>query len=371
MSCPLSCYCGMVVRCGCGCNPKKDNQTSKSKRHVYVLLLGAAETGKSTMMRQMKIIHDDGMSTDSLRSYKTHVIRNVHNCIKLLLKAVSDSGLPWCSDKATNAAVVMNDLSVISWGIEAEESAGNEASMTLIPSEIQMIATTLWNDETAQKCWNSANEFNLPDSTAYFMNAIERISEESYIPTQDDVLRLRLPTKAVAVYDFTDNDWTFQITDVGGQRGERRRWIRLFDGIHAIIFLAALSEYDQFWSEEEEDGINRLELSLKLFRETVEYEGFAKATFILFLNKSDVLRQKIGTSHLDRYFPGYYGPKEDAKRASKYIHDMFLAEAGACQKSVYPHETCATDTNMIRFIFAAVRDHILWTNMHLLFELLP
>lgn len=360
----------MVVKCDCGCNPKKDDQTPKAKRHVYVLLLGAAETGKSTMMRQMKIIHDNGMSTNSLLSYKNHVIRNVHNCIKALMKAVSDSGLPWSTEEASDAATVMNDLSAISWGLEPEES-GSGVSMALVPSDHIRLATILWNDQSAQQCWNKANEFNLPDSTAYYLSEIERITEESYIPTQDDVLRLRLPTKAVSVYDFTDKDWTFQITDVGGQRGERRRWIRLFDGIHAIIFLAALSEYDQFWSEEEEDGINRLELSLRLFRETVEYEGFTKATFILFLNKSDVLRQKISASHLDRYFPDYYGPKEDAKRATKYIQDLFMEQAGACKKSVYAHETCATDTNMIRFIFTAVRDHILWTNMVRFFELIP
>ncbi|KAA0189850.1 hypothetical protein HAZT_HAZT006032 [Hyalella azteca] len=371
MACPMSCYCGMVVKCGCNCTTRKENQTPKNKRLVYVLLLGAAETGKSTMMRQMKIIHDGGMSANSLRSYKNHVIRNVHNCLKMLLKAVRDSGMPWASDDACRAAATMTGLNAIAWGLDEDETV---ASMALVPADHSKLASIIWNDETAQACWNRANEFNLPDSTAYYLNEIERITEEPYIPTQEDVLRLRLPTKAVAMYDFTDDDngWTFQITDVGGQRGERRRWIRLFDGIHAIIFLAALSEYDQYWSEEEEDGgINRLELSLKLFRETVEYDGFTKATFILFLNKVDILQQKINSSHLDRYFPDYYGPKGDSQKAIKYIRDLFLDTAGACKKSVYPHETCATDTNRTRFIFTAVRDHILWTNMARFFDHIP
>ena len=36
-----------------------------------------------------------------------------------------------------------------------------------------------------------------------------------------------------------------RITDVGGQRNERKKWIHCFDNVTAIIFFAALSEYDQ------------------------------------------------------------------------------------------------------------------------------
>jgi G-protein alpha subunit len=40
-------------------------------------------------------------------------------------------------------------------------------------------------------------------------------------------------------------DQIFQFFDVGGQRSERRKWIHCFDGVHGVIFVTALSEYDQ------------------------------------------------------------------------------------------------------------------------------
>lgn len=43
------------------------------------------------------------------------------------------------------------------------------------------------------------------------------------------------------------------MVDVGGQRSERRKWIHCFDNVTSIIFLAAVSEYDQVLYESESD----------------------------------------------------------------------------------------------------------------------
>ena len=40
--------------------------------------------------------------------------------------------------------------------------------------------------------------------------------------------------------------------DVGGQRSERKKWIHCFEGVTAIIFIVALSEYDLTLAEDQE-----------------------------------------------------------------------------------------------------------------------
>ena len=55
----------------------------------------------------------------------------------------------------------------------------------------------------------------------------------------------------------------FRIVDVGGQRGERRKWIHCFEGVRAILYVASLSEYDQVCLEDRTK--NRLIDSLTLF----------------------------------------------------------------------------------------------------------
>lgn len=43
----------------------------------------------------------------------------------------------------------------------------------------------------------------------------------------------------------------YRMVDVGGQRSERRKWIHCFDHVTSVIFLVAISEYDQYLVEAE------------------------------------------------------------------------------------------------------------------------
>lgn len=45
-----------------------------------------------------------------------------------------------------------------------------------------------------------------------------------------------------------------RMVDVGGQRSERRKWIHCFENVTSVMFLVALSEYDQYLHEVSEVG---------------------------------------------------------------------------------------------------------------------
>lgn len=45
----------------------------------------------------------------------------------------------------------------------------------------------------------------------------------------------------------------FRMVDVGGQRSERRKWIHCFENVTSIMFLVALSEYDQVLVESDNE----------------------------------------------------------------------------------------------------------------------
>ncbi len=106
----------------------------------------------------------------------------------------------------------------------------------------------------------------------------------------------------------------------------------------SLVFLVAASAYDQKLLEEV--SVNRLEESKALYKTIIDFDYFEKSSIILFLNKKDLLEEKVAHSHLVDYFPEYDGPMGDAMAAMKFMEKMFLDASGT--KNVYPHYTCAT-----------------------------
>ena len=93
--------------------------------------------------------------------------------------------------------------------------------------------------------------------------------------------------------------------DVGGQRSERRKWINCFENVTAVVFLVAISEYDQLLLEDE--SVNRMHEALTLFDSICNSRWFIKTSIILFLNKIDRFKEKLPISPLNKYFPDFDG----------------------------------------------------------------
>jgi guanine nucleotide-binding protein subunit alpha len=51
------------------------------------------------------------------------------------------------------------------------------------------------------------------------------------------------------------NSTPYTITDVGGQRCERRKWIHCFDNVTAVLYFCAIGEYNM--TVEEDENLNR------------------------------------------------------------------------------------------------------------------
>jgi len=78
-----------------------------------------------------------------------------------------------------------------------------------------------------------------------------------------------------------------------------------FDDVNAIIFIAAVSAFDQ--ALEEDRRINRMRDSLELFNTICNHSLFKNTSIILFLNKIDILKKKLNKLQLKDYFKEYQG----------------------------------------------------------------
>jgi guanine nucleotide-binding protein subunit alpha len=323
----------------------------------------------------MKIIHQDGYTTEELLQYRLTVVKNLIDSAQAIVLAMRKFRL-----EPQNIENRENCDKILQYRVDADPD------LTLDPSIAAAVAS-LWEDPVTQSITERSSEFYLMDSAPYFFENISRISAAGYVPTQDDVLRARTKTTGIAETRFSMGQLSIHLFDVGGQRSERKKWIHCFEAVTSIIFCVALSEYDQVLLEE--SGQNRMAESLVLFESVVnssEYpheQGaaiidappmkltrlilpppaslsigwFLRTSIVLFLNKIDVFKQKIPRVPLSNFFPEYSGGA-DVNKAAKYILWRFT-QTNRARLSIFPHLTQATDTSNIRLVFAAVKETIL------------
>lgn len=205
---------------------------------------------------------------------------------------------------------------------------------------------------------------NINDSHNEYLQDLSRIASPTYIPTEYDVLISRVRTTQVTVERYQVDDVQLEVYDVGGQRAERRKWVNCFDNVDAIIFVAALSEYDQTLAEAQRH--NRMIEALTLFDSVVKNAHFADTSIMLFLNKKDIFAEKILYSNIadSPFFSDYAGPPKDFDHGVLYFIQKFEEHLEEDEfKDSFIHVTCATDTNNMNFVLDSAKTIILTENL--------
>jgi G-protein alpha subunit len=90
-----------------------------------------------------------------------------------------------------------------------------------------------------------------------FIDDVDRLWAADYVPNDQDLLRSRLRTTGITETIFDLGQLTYRMFDVGGQRSERKKWIHCFENVNSLLFLVAISGYDQCLVEDK-DGVRRL-----------------------------------------------------------------------------------------------------------------
>ncbi|CAG8433736.1 10428_t:CDS:2 [Diversispora eburnea] len=302
-------------------NEEIENQIKKDKlsmrNEIKMLLLGAGESGKSTILKQMKLIHDGGYSPEERESFKEIIFSNTVQSMRVILEAMEVMNIPFDSEEIQKHATIILNLP-------------NQIEGDHLPQDVSLAIKTLWRDSSVQQCFSRSREYQLNDSAKYYFDSIDRISQADYFPTDQDVLRSRVKTTGITETTFFIGELTYRMFDVGGQRSERKKWIHCFENVTAIVFLVAISEYDQLLLEDE--------------------------TVI------DRFAEKLPISPMENYFPDYTGG-DNYEAACDYILNRFVSLNQSDIKQIYTHFTCATDTQQIKFVMAAVNDIIIQTNL--------
>lgn len=124
---------------------------TRAKRHFANTRTGAGESGKSTILKQMKLIHEGSYSRDERESFKEIIYSNTVQSMRVILEAMESLELP-LDDQRTEYHV--QTIFMQPAQIEGES----------LPPEVGGAIDALWKDAGVQECFKRSREYQLNDS---------------------------------------------------------------------------------------------------------------------------------------------------------------------------------------------------------------
>jgi len=302
-----------------------------------LLLLGPGESGKSTIVKQLRILNDRWITDEERVQFKGPIHSNAILSMGALIKALEKTNEinQLTEDQKEQGRLLMSP--------EVMASA-------LLTPEVSQAIKELWALTVVKERFSRKSDVQIIDSADYFFDNIDRLSGLDYLPLNQDILFLRVRTTGITEFCFHLAGTPIRLVDVGGQRSERRKWIHCFEGVTALFFIVAISEFDQTLREDE--TANRLLEAFSLFGEVCLYETFRNTSIILFLNKSDLFEKKLPLVSFAKYIQDYKG-ENDAPKIYSWLRGHFSSLAGS--KEVFSHITNATNTENVETVFGAVQ----------------
>ncbi|KAJ3806855.1 guanine nucleotide binding protein, alpha subunit [Lentinula lateritia] len=401
---------------------KSQKQRDARRKQVKVMLLGQAESGKSTLQKQFQIYYAS-QSLDRERPFWKPVVHfNIIRAVKTMLEEIDyelsqpegeDSGSKQPSAATEHvfrpSAHELETLSVLrtrllplvalhdslaselsggvsfsrgltgvfvraGWQGLLQSNPGSRAARGSVVGVAGLAAKALDSSrEDIQALWAHSSvkeliqerKLKLEESAPFFLDNVARIAEPDYLPNLDDVLNVRLQTLGVIEHSFPINlggtmyDW--RLYDVGGARGQRHAWIPYFEDATAIIFLAPISAFDQYL--EEDPRTNRIDDSLQLFTTICSNKLLKKAHLVLMLNKTDLLKAKLKAGiRVQKYITSYGSRPNKYDDVASYFRAHFMQvhkKKDVSNRSLYLHFTSMLDIKATQNIIVNVGEAII------------
>jgi len=327
----------------------------KIKGDFKVIILGISGSGKTTFAKQMKILYCEGFDEQEVEYFKDVLTRNLIIGMRELVKLAKKFNIAIEEANSKHAETIDN---------YSYDEPLTESNKDIIKS--------LWVDNGIKEVWLQCSSFQIQMTQYdYYMEHIDRIALPEFIPNQDDILRARQRTTGAYTTTFIVDKYRWHLIDVGGQVPERQKWEQIMaDGIQSMLFFSPLDDYNVMSSEETDQ--TKLQISFSVFQKVVKSASKYKSAITVFFNKTDLFEKKIENKTqwkaFKSTFPDYKG-EQNQKEAATYIKDYFFDSVKQYTDSgevrLFPHFTCAIDTDSIAQVFKDVREHVIMSKIEL------
>ncbi|KAK7002215.1 G-protein alpha subunit-domain-containing protein, partial [Favolaschia claudopus] len=173
-----------------------------------------------------------------------------------------------------------------------------------------------------------SHKIELKTQSGFFLDDLQRICDENYIPTTNDILRTRVHNPYADGPEKHDiegeSSWKAGTLTAYEMRGalttsEQAPWAQFVDNVTCLFFLIPISAFDEVYQE---NGIefNPLEQSFKQWRAICSNNLLASVNLTVCITKIDILRHKIQSGkQFSQYVTSYLDQPNDADAILAYV----------------------------------------------------
>ncbi|ROV98320.1 hypothetical protein VMCG_07188 [Cytospora schulzeri] len=271
-----------------------DSIVSKHK----VLVLGSEESGKSTLIKSLNILHseyDENWLNENVQIRGPEADRD------------------WALARKTRALQAQLDL--------LRRELCNDFTISVV--------LVFWDDINLQHKLNQLrlnpckrgerrHDYTCLNHSRHFMDSTRRIMQPDYVPSVQDILWSYNPSLGIHKSHYIIDGIPYQFVDVGGARTEQGKWIKAFYDVQTVVFTFDVSCYD--WPSLDDGVKNRMVDSFDLWDRLVNANSFTKTNFVVMLTKEDRLtRAKLTRSPFTTIFPDMLGDSQDPDNVLRHI----------------------------------------------------
>ncbi|ORX81726.1 guanine nucleotide binding protein, alpha subunit, partial [Anaeromyces robustus] len=260
----------------------------EERLNLKILLLGSGESGKSTILKQLKLIHKIELKNEEKEEYKNGLKRNALQCMNILTEQLKAHGLEFEMPESKSYSKMLKAIEEVSLNDDEDH----------FTKEVASAIDFLWTKEpSVKKIWDKRNDFWIMDAAYYYFDNVMRFIDEDFEITEEDYVMSRIMTTGIISTEINVPPLKFTVIDVGGQRNERRKWLHCFDNVSALLYIVNLNGYNSVLFED--NSVNRMQECFDLFKQTANNEIFKNTPIFLLFNKKDLFEEKIRTESIN------------------------------------------------------------------------
>ncbi|KAI9458866.1 G-alpha-domain-containing protein [Lactarius psammicola] len=406
------------------------SERRKRQPDVRVILLGQAESGKSTILRNFQLKYAPAAFNAESEAWRTIIDLNLVRSVTFLLSLLEEGDnwhklvpLHHLTDDLRRLRVSLSPMKRIEQSLARfispdnprQAGAGSGSLPTERAFEVSVRSGSRWKTlfpprrrwrrwraqrgkatgtkevqnarsvieacrEDIVALWNhpavraslTEQSVALEFQSGFFLDAVDRIAAPGYRPSPADILKARIQTVGVEEHPLkmergmsTAYD-LWSIIDVGGSRGTRAAWVPYFEDVNVLLFIAPVSAFNQTLAEER--SVNRLWDTFLLWKAVCKHHLLRKATFVVLLNKSDLLDAKIRSGVRFRQFVTSYKDRPNrTENILEYLREKFswiYKQEAENARSLHIHVTCATDPKSTSIVLKRIQEVISMDSFH-------